>query len=140
MPIGTGWPPWAIGWDDGVLRQIATVVSPDTILRWHRGFIARKWTYARKRFGRQGVLVEIRRLVVRMAEENPSWGYTRIQGALKNMGHRMGRSTITRILKAHGVAPLPARPMSWQTFLRAHGGAVAVADFLPRKSGRGADW
>ena len=69
-----------------VLRQIATVVRPDTILRWHRECIARKWTYARKRLGRQRVLVEIRRLVVRMAEENPTWGYTRIQGALKNVG------------------------------------------------------
>jgi putative transposase len=66
------------------LRQIATVVRPDTILRWHREFLARKWTYARKRFGRQGVLVEIRRSVVRMAEENPGWGYTRIQ-ALSRM-------------------------------------------------------
>jgi putative transposase len=113
-----------------VFRQIATVVRPDTILRWHREFIARKWTYARKRFGRQRVLVEIRRLVVRMAEENPSWGYTRIQGALKNVGHRVGRSTIAWILKAHGLAPVPARPTSWQTFLRAHWGAVAGADFF----------
>jgi putative transposase len=112
------------------LRQIATVVRPDTILRWHREFIARKWTYARKRSGRHGVLVEIRRLVVRMAEENPSWGYTRIQGALKNVGHRVGRSTIARSLKAHGLAPVPARPTSWQTFLRAHWGAVAGADFF----------
>src|SRR3954471_12135577 len=65
-----------------------------------------------------------------MAEENPGWGYTRIQGALKNVGHRVGRSTIARILKAHGVAPVPSRPMSWQTFLRAHWGAVAGADFF----------
>jgi len=102
------------------LRQIATVVRPDTILRWHREFIAQKWTYARKRSGRQGVLLEIRRLVVRMAEENPTWGYTRIQGALTNVGHRIGRSTIARILKGHGLPPVPARPTSWQTFLRAH--------------------
>ena len=65
-----------------------------------------------------------------MAEENPTWGYTRIQGALKNVGHRVGRSTIARILKAHGVSPVPARPTSWQTFLRAHWGAVAGADFF----------
>jgi putative transposase len=76
------------------------------------------------------VVLEIRRLVERMAEENPTWGYTRIQGALKNVGHRVGRSTIARILKAHGVAPVPARPTSWQTFLRAHWGAVAGADFF----------
>ena len=76
------------------------------------------------------VLAEIRRLVVRMAEDNPTWGYTRIQGALKNVGHRVGRSTIARILKAHGLAPVPERPASWQTFLRAHRHAIAAADFF----------
>ena len=111
------------------LGQVATIVTPDTILRWHRQFIARKWTYA-TRPGRRGVLAEIRRLVVRMAEENPTWGYTRIQGALKNVGHRVGRSTIARILKAHGLPPVPQRPTSWQTFLRAHWGAIAGADFF----------
>jgi HTH-like domain len=113
-----------------VLRQIATVITPDTILRWHRQLIARKWTYARMGSSRHGVLVEIRRLVVRMAEENPTWGYTRIQGALKNVGHRVGRSTIARILKGQGLPPVPERPTSWQTFLRAHWGAIAGADFF----------
>jgi transposase InsO family protein len=112
------------------LRQIATVVTPDTILRWHRQLIARKWTYLGKRSSRHGVLAEIRRLVVQMAEENPSWGYTQIQGALKNVGHRVGRSTIARILKGHGLPPVPGRPTSWQTFLRAHWGAIAGADFF----------
>jgi putative transposase len=113
-----------------VLRQISTIVTPDTILRWHRQLIVRKWTYPSKRSGRHVVLAEIQRLVVRMAEENPTWGYTRIQGALKNLGHRVGRSTIARILKRHGLPPVPARPTSWQTFLRAHWGAVAGADFF----------
>jgi hypothetical protein len=113
-----------------VLRQIATIVTPDTILRWHRQLIARKWTYREGRRVRPGVLAEIRRLVVRMAEKNPMWGYTRIRGALKNVGHRVGRSTIARILKAHGIAPVPERPTSWQTFLRAHWGAIAGADFF----------
>ena len=62
------------------LRQVATIVTPDTILRWHRHLIARKWTYAGKRLGRPGVIKEIRQLVVRIAEENPTWGYTRIRG------------------------------------------------------------
>ena len=114
----------------GRLREIATVVTPDTLLRWHRQLIARKWTYARRRASRRGVLTEIRRLTVRMAEENPTWGYTRIQGALKNVGHRVGRSTIARILKAAGVPPQPERPTSWQTFLRAHWGVIAGADFF----------
>jgi hypothetical protein len=98
-------------------------------MRWHRQLIARKWTYA-TRPSRRGVLAEIRRLVVRMAEENPIWGYTRIQGALTNVGHRVGRSTIRRILKAAGLPPAPHRPTSWQTFLRAHWGAIAGADFF----------
>src|SRR5262245_18024931 len=112
------------------LREIATIVTPDTLLRWHRRLIARKWTYAKPSSSRQGVLAEIRRLVVRMATENPTWGYTRIQGALKNVDHRVGRSTIARILKAHGLPPVPERPTSWQTFLRAHWGAIAGADFF----------
>src|SRR5215467_2980615 len=111
------------------LREIATIATPDTLLRWHRQLIARKWTYAR-RSGRRGVLFEIRQLVVRMATENPTWGYTRIQGALKNVGHHVGRSTIRRILKAAGLPPVPQRPTSWQTFLRAHWGAIAGADFF----------
>jgi transposase InsO family protein len=112
------------------LREVATIVTPDTILRWHRQLIARKWTYAKGQHRRTGVLAEIRRLVVRMAEENPLWGYTRIRGALKNVGHRVGRSTIARILKTQGIPPVPERPTSWQTFLRAHWGAIAGADFF----------
>ena len=111
------------------LRQVATIVTPDTLLRWHRQLVARKWTYAR-RSPRRRVLAEIRHLVVRMAEENPTWGYTRIQGALKNVGHRVGRSTIARILKMKGLPPVPERPTSWQTFLRAHKDAIAGADFF----------
>jgi hypothetical protein len=63
-----------------VLREVATLVTPDTILRWHRELIARKWTYGQRRPGRPGVLAGIQRLVIRMATENPTWGYTRIQG------------------------------------------------------------
>ncbi|MCH7548722.1 MAG: transposase, partial [Candidatus Krumholzibacteriota bacterium] len=76
-----------------VLRQIGTIVTPDTILAWHRRLIAAKWTYPRKRVGRPGVMQEIRELIVQMAEENPSWGYARIQEALKHLDHRVARST-----------------------------------------------
>ena len=112
------------------LRDIATIATPDTLLRWHRQLIARKWTYGRTSVHRRQVLAEIRRLVVRMAEENQTWGYTRIQGALKNVGHCVGRSTIRRILKAAGLPPVPHRPTSWQTFLKAHWGVIAAADFF----------
>ena len=111
------------------LRDIATIVTPDTLLRSHRELIARKWT-PKTGTRRCGVLVEIRQLVSRMAEENPTWGYTRIQGALKNLGHHVGRSTIARILRTQGISPVPERPTSWQTFLRAHWGAIAGADFF----------
>jgi len=110
------------------LREIGTIVTPDTLLRWHRQLTARKWTYA-STSGR-GVLPEIQRLVTRMAAENPTWGYTRIQGTLKNVGHRVGRSTIRRILKAAGFPPVPQRPTWWDTFLKAHWGVIAGADFF----------
>jgi putative transposase len=95
-----------------VLAQVATIVTPDTILRWHRQLIAKKWTYGKRRPGRPRVLAEIRRLVLRMASDNPSWGYTRIQGALKNLGHRVARSTIATILKEQGIPPSGERPTS----------------------------
>jgi putative transposase len=76
------------------------------------------------------VLVEIRHLVVRMATDNPSWGYTRIQDALKNLGHRVARSTIAKILKERGIPPSPERPMTWRTFLRAHWRVLSAADFF----------
>ena len=112
------------------LCDVATLVTPDTLLRWHRQLVARKWTFPKQRARRRGVLAEIRQLVVRMAEENSTWSYPRIQGALKNLGHHVGRSTIARILKAQGLAPAPNRPTSWQTFLRAHWGVIAGADFF----------
>jgi transposase InsO family protein len=111
------------------LRKIATIATPDTLLRWHRQLIARKWAFS-SRPRRRDVLLEIRRLVVQMAEQNPTWGYTRIQGALINVGHCVGRSTIRRILKATGLPPVPNRTTSWQTFLRAHWGAISGADFF----------
>jgi transposase InsO family protein len=113
-----------------VLREVATIVTPDTILRWHRQLIAYKWTQERRRVGRPGILKEIEQLTVRMANENSRWGYTRIQGALRNLGHRVARSTIANILKEHGIEPAPDRPSSWRTFLAAHWGTIAAADFF----------
>ena len=113
-----------------VLRQVATIVTPDTILRWHRWLIARKWTFAPQRPGRPGIMKEISSLIVRMATDNPAWGYSRIQGALKNLDHRVARSTVAKVLKDNGIPPAPGRPSSWRTFLRAHWGAIAGADFF----------
>jgi hypothetical protein len=69
-------------------------------------------------------------LIVRMATENPGLGYTRIQGALKNLGHGAARSTVAKVLKTNGIPPAPDRPTSWRTFLRAHWGEIAGADFF----------
>ena len=113
-----------------VLKQVATIVTPDTILRWHRRLIARKWTFAPKRRGRPGTMKEIASLIVRMATDNPAWGYSRIQGALKNLDHHVARSTVATVLKDNGIPPAPGRPSSWRTFLRAHWGAIAGADFF----------
>src|SRR5215510_9557556 len=106
--------------DRRTLTEVATIVRPDTIMRWHRQLIARKRTYAKHRPGRPPVHAEIRGLVVRMATETPRWGYTRIQGALKNLGHCVARTTVANILKQQGILPSGKRPMSWRTFLRAH--------------------
>ena len=73
---------------------------------------------------------EISSLIVRMATENPAWGYTRIQEALKNLRHGVARSTIATVLKNHGLSPAPDRPSSWRTFLRSHWGQIAGADFF----------
>lgn len=113
-----------------MLRQVATIVTPDTILRWHRRLIAAKWTYSPRRRARKGVMREIKALIVRMATENPRWGYTRIQGQMRDLGHRVGRSTVARVLKADGIPPAPERPSSWRTFLRAHWGSIAATDFF----------
>src|SRR5881296_3098586 len=113
-----------------ILRQVATIVTPDTILRRHRRLIARKWTFAPKRPGRPGIMKEISALIVRMATENPRWGYSRIQGALKNLDHCVARSTVAKVLKDHGIPPAPGRPSSWRTFLRSHWGEIAGADFF----------
>jgi putative transposase len=122
-----------------LLREFATLVTPDTILRWHRELVARKWTYPRQRPGRPSVRQTIRRLVIRMATDNPQWGYTRIQGAMKNVGHRVARSTIASILRAEGLPPRGERSTAWNTFLRAHWPALVAADFFTTEvwTGRG---
>ena len=95
-----------------VLAEIATVVTPDTLLRWHRVLIARKWDCSdrrKKKPGRPPVSEKVKRLVVRMARENPTWGYDRIQGTLANLGHEISDQTVGNILRNHGIEPVPDR-------------------------------
>jgi putative transposase len=99
------------------LAQGTTLGTPDTILRWHRELVARKWTYRAGRGRPAGLQAHLRALVIRMATENPTWGYTRIQGALKNLGHRVGRSTTARILRG------ASRPQTMQRNAPAGGAA-----------------
>ncbi|MBK8980697.1 MAG: transposase [Planctomycetes bacterium] len=113
-----------------LLARVATIVTPDTILRWHRRLIAAKWTYPSRRVGRPGIMKEIRTLIVRMAAENSTWGYCRIQGELKKLGHCVATSTVAKTLKEHGIKPSPDRPTSWRAFLRSHADVIAAIDFF----------
>jgi transposase InsO family protein len=114
------------------LTEVTSLVTPDTILRWHRQLIAQKWTHKRRSPGRKRIMQAIAELTVRMAKENPRWGYTRIQGALKNVGHRVGRTTIANILKKSGIDPAPERGKrtTWSQFLKSHWDVLAAADFF----------
>jgi putative transposase len=116
-----------------VLTELRSIVTPDTLLAWHRTLIARKYDGRQRRGpGRPPVVAELRECVVRMATENPSWGYTRIQGALGNLGHDVSRSTIATILKRAGIEPAPERQRrtTWLEFLRRHREVLVAADFF----------
>ena len=93
------------------LDSITTLFTPDTILRWHRQLVAQKWDYSKRRksTGRPPIEEEVAKLIVRLAKENRSWGYGRIQGALANLGHEVSDSTVANVLKANGLEPAPNR-------------------------------
>jgi len=115
------------------LLGIEPIVTPDTLVRWYRKLAAEKYDGSKRRkLGRPRTASSIEQLVLRMSRENPSWGYTRIRGALRNLGHEIGRNTIKRILAANGIEPVWARRkgMSWKTFMKVHWGAIAAADFF----------
>ncbi len=113
------------------LREISTVVTPDTLLRWYRELVAKKYDGSQKRGpGRPRIAGEIQRLILEMASDNPRWGYTRIQGALMNLGYTVGRNTIKRVLAENGIEPAGRRSTTWSTFLKAHWGAIAATDFF----------
>ncbi len=116
-----------------VLAEVATIVTPETLLAWHRRLIAQKYDGSRnRRPGRPRTAREIEALVVRMAEENHDWGYRRIQGALSNLGHEMARCTIAEILERHGIEPAPerSRKTTWKEFLSRHWELIVAADFF----------
>jgi len=116
-----------------LLHTLETLVTPETLMRWYRQLIARKWDSSdQRRTGRPRTRQALVDLILRLARENPSWGYTRIQGALANLHHEVGRGTIATILEEHGMEPAPKRGKRtpWSTFLKAHWHGLAATDFF----------
>jgi hypothetical protein len=111
-------------------RWSVFVVSPQTLLRWHRELVARKWTYRRRVPGRPPLDPALRELVLRLARENSRWGCVRIQGELRKLGIRVGATTIRSILRRSGFGPAPRRGLSWREFLRAQAQGIMACDFF----------
>src|SRR6266545_3767388 len=117
------------------LKEVATLATPDTLLRWYQRLIAQKFDGSKQRrpLGRPRVAEEVEQLVMRMAEENATWGYRRIQGALANLGHDIDKLTVRNILRRHHREPAPQRRkagMSWTQFLKMHWEVLAATDFF----------
>lgn len=113
------------------LRRLSLIVSPRTLLRWHARLVRKHWTYPHRTPGRPRTASAIRRLVLEMARDNPSWGYRRIHGELAGLGHKLAPSTVWQILKDAGIGPAPTRSgQTWQTFLKTQATTILAADFF----------
>ena len=106
-------------------------VKPETLLRWHRQLVARRWTYPHRKPGRPPVESSLRTLILRLAHENPQWGYRRIVGELKGVGIAVSATSVRKVLLAAGLLPAPERgSSSWRAFLRAQAASMLACDFL----------
>ena len=106
-------------------------VTPDTLVRWHRQLVARRWTYPPPRRGRPPIGGEIRELVLRLARENRRWGYQRIAGELNGLGLAVSATTVKKILHQAGLGPAGSRSApSWRAFLRAQAKSMLAVDFF----------
>jgi putative transposase len=107
-------------------------VTPATILRWHRRLVARKWTYTdQRRPGRPPTATAVKKLILKMARDNPGWGHRRIQGELSRLGHQVAPSTVWQILNAAGIDPAPRRSgPTWRQFLATQAHGIIACDFF----------
>jgi len=116
------------------LKEVAQIVQPETILGWHRTLVAQKFdgSQRRKAPGRPPIDQELEALIVRIAQENRSWGYDRIVGALANLGLTVSDQTVGNVLKRHGIAPAPERKTTttWKEFIRTHMEVLVATDFF----------
>jgi putative transposase len=109
----------------------AFFVTPETLLRWHRELVARRWSYPRRSPGRPSIASATVDLVLRLARENPRWGYERIASELKNLGIAVSATTVRKVLRDHGLGPAGERGgISWREFLRAQAAGVLAVDFF----------
>jgi putative transposase len=109
----------------------AFLVTPETLLRWHRRIVARRWTYPHRRPGRPPLEPQVRELILRLARENGHWGYVRIVGELRKLGIAVSATLVRNVLRRAGVPPAPERgASSWRTFLRQHGNSILACDLF----------
>lgn len=106
------------------------MVRPETLLRWHRQLVKRKWTRPHRPPGRPGIEPETKSLVLRLARENPRWGYRRIQGELLRLGIRLSATSIASMLRGAGLSPAPRRGPTWSQFLRSQAAGIVACDFF----------
>jgi transposase InsO family protein len=112
-------------------HRLHRFVTPETLLRWHRDLIKRRWTYPHRQPGRPSTVPALRRLILRMAAENPTWGYRRIHGELARLGQKVAPSTVWLLLKRCGIDPAPRRTsLTWQQFLAAQAEGILACDFF----------
>jgi putative transposase len=112
-------------------RVRSMLVEPATLLRWHRELVRRRWTFPRRPPGRPPTVSQARQLVLRLAAENPSWGYKRIHGELTGLGFTLSPSTVWNILRRNGIDPVPGRArLTWREFLRQQAASIVECDFF----------